>query len=337
MRSLYRLSYGSGVMNQYMLLLVFHVLYLICGIIFLTNTAVIIWKEKSPNHRYQGTALFLLGQLTSKLATNTKTMIFICTTLALAVFLFIAAPVLSEWSLGYLDNRSMYDVQIFSRYNNVYEKKYLPADNYENQQCTDKQLCTESLHDLRRCCSDGHLSDSSFTSAAAGCSKIQVSLFCTAQPGCRGKGHQPSGFQTVGGMVWLSYYPRSPDFMHCNILFSADCFCADFRLYRHCCFSYTDCSNGKHLSPFACLLFYQHMDTFQTFGQGIAVFLPLLREKDAAPTHCFPIFHKTSKEPSPDSPHPYSPLSPQQNAWQTGQGRYPPPEWTPGRLKYCQG
>lgn len=50
-------------------------------------------------------------------------MAIICITLVLAIFMFIAAPILTGWSSGYLDIRSMYDVQVYSMYNDVYEEK----------------------------------------------------------------------------------------------------------------------------------------------------------------------------------------------------------------------
>lgn len=58
-------------------------------------------------------------------------MTLICVTLVLAIFMFIAAPILVGWASGYLDIRSMYDVQISSRYNDVYDEENLPDDNYE--------------------------------------------------------------------------------------------------------------------------------------------------------------------------------------------------------------
>lgn len=58
-------------------------------------------------------------------------MILICITFVLSIFLFIAAPVLTEWSLGYLNIRSMYDIQISTRYNKVYDEADLPIDNFE--------------------------------------------------------------------------------------------------------------------------------------------------------------------------------------------------------------
>lgn len=45
--------------------------------------------------------------------------------------MFIAAPILTGWASGYLDMRSMYDVQVYSRYNDVYEEENLPQNSYE--------------------------------------------------------------------------------------------------------------------------------------------------------------------------------------------------------------
>ena len=75
--------------------------------------------------------MFFFGQVVSKLNTTSKTMTLISITLVLAIFMFIAAPVLVGWASGYLDIRSMYDVQISSRYNDVYSEENLPRNNYE--------------------------------------------------------------------------------------------------------------------------------------------------------------------------------------------------------------
>lgn len=58
-------------------------------------------------------------------------MTLICLTFVLAVFLFVAAPVLTGWATGYLKVRSLYDIQISTQYNKVYEAADLPKDNYE--------------------------------------------------------------------------------------------------------------------------------------------------------------------------------------------------------------
>ncbi len=126
----YYLALGSGMLNQYLQFVLIDLLFLVCGFIYLASGWIVAWKEKSPEHRYHEEALFFFGQITSKLNTTSKTMAVICMTLALAIFLFIATPVLTSWASGYLDVRAMYDVQVFSRYNNVYEEENLPKDDY---------------------------------------------------------------------------------------------------------------------------------------------------------------------------------------------------------------
>lgn len=128
--SRYYLSLGDGMLRQYLLFAFTDLLFFICALIYLTGNFMTAWKEKSPEHRYNGENLFFFGQIISKLNTACKTMTLICITLVISIFLFIAAPVLTGWASGYLDIRSMYDVQIFSRYNNVYEEKDLPKDQY---------------------------------------------------------------------------------------------------------------------------------------------------------------------------------------------------------------
>ncbi len=58
-------------------------------------------------------------------------MTLISVTLVLSMFLFLAAPILVGWASGYLEVRSLYDVQIFSSYRTVYEEDNLPHDDYE--------------------------------------------------------------------------------------------------------------------------------------------------------------------------------------------------------------
>ncbi|MED9968289.1 MAG: ABC transporter permease [Blautia sp.] len=127
----YYLPLGGGTLNQYLLFVLIDLLFFICAFIYLTSGLIVAWKEKSPEHRYYEEALFFFGQITSKLNTTSKTMSIVCITLVSAIFMFVAAPVLTGWASGYLDIRSMYDVQVYSEYNNVYEEKNLPQDNYE--------------------------------------------------------------------------------------------------------------------------------------------------------------------------------------------------------------
>lgn len=65
--SKYYLTLGAGTINQYLLFVVVDLLFLICGIIYLSSSAIVAWKSKSPAHRYQGNNLFFFGQIISKL------------------------------------------------------------------------------------------------------------------------------------------------------------------------------------------------------------------------------------------------------------------------------
>lgn len=127
----YYLPLGNGMLRQYLLYALVDLLFFIGALIYLASSFIVIWKEKSPEHRYKEENLFFLGQITSKLKTTSKTMTLICITLVLAIFLFIVAPILTGWASGFLDIRSMYDVQISSEYNDVYDEKELLQDNYE--------------------------------------------------------------------------------------------------------------------------------------------------------------------------------------------------------------
>ena len=127
----YYLPLGAGTINQYLLFVLVDLIFFICSLIYLASSFIAYWKEKSPEHRYNGENLFFFGQVLSKLNTTSKTMTLISITLVLAMFLFIAAPILTGWASGYLDIRSMYDVQIYTRYNDVYDEKNLPHDDYE--------------------------------------------------------------------------------------------------------------------------------------------------------------------------------------------------------------
>lgn len=127
----YMLAFGEGGVSQALTALLVHLLFLLCGVIWLASTLLVWRKERSAACRYQGTNLFFFGQMISKLRTTSKTMSLVSITLVLSIFLFMAAPVLVGWADGYLEARSMYDIQIYSRYNNVYHEANLPRDGYQ--------------------------------------------------------------------------------------------------------------------------------------------------------------------------------------------------------------
>ena len=128
LNSRYLLALGGGAINQYLLFVLVDLIFLICALLYLASSFLVAWKEGAPEHRYKGENLFFFGQIISKLSTTSKTMSLTCVTLVLAIFLFIAAPVLVGWASGYLDERSMYDVQVYSWYNDVYEEGDLPGN-----------------------------------------------------------------------------------------------------------------------------------------------------------------------------------------------------------------
>lgn len=127
----YFLGFDAPTQNQYLLFVVADILFIIAAAIYLSNAALLFWKESNIAHKYHHTNLFLFGQIFSKFSTNLKTMTVICVTLMLSVCLFVLAPILTGWSLGYLDSRSMYDIQISSRYHHIYKTEELPNTNYE--------------------------------------------------------------------------------------------------------------------------------------------------------------------------------------------------------------
>ncbi len=127
----YYLPLGSGIYKQYLLFVLLDLIFFIYAFHYLAASFLAAWKERSGEHRYRGDVLFFYGQMISGLRTTSKTMTVICMTLTLAIVMFVAAPVLTGWALGYLDSRSMYDVQVYSGYNQVYDEKDLPHDSYE--------------------------------------------------------------------------------------------------------------------------------------------------------------------------------------------------------------
>lgn len=126
----YYLPWGRGTINQYMMFMAGNLLFFICAVIYLSSYFLAARKEKAPEIRYKKENLFFFGQMISRLSTTYKTMTLISITLTAAICLFIAAPILVGWASGYLDSRSMYDIQIVSSYNDMMDEK-IPLDHYE--------------------------------------------------------------------------------------------------------------------------------------------------------------------------------------------------------------
>ena len=64
----YFLGFDAPTLNQYLLFGVADILFIISAVMYLSNAALLYWKESKVSRKYHNTSLFLFGQLSSKLA-----------------------------------------------------------------------------------------------------------------------------------------------------------------------------------------------------------------------------------------------------------------------------
>lgn len=100
---------------------------------------LVMIKNKSKSFKYQN--LFLLGQIISKLKTNSKMMAVLSCVFLCSLVLLGWLPTFTTQVDGYLKVRSVYDIQIFSAYTQVDHMNELPKtaidDSYLNRYLTD--------------------------------------------------------------------------------------------------------------------------------------------------------------------------------------------------------
>lgn len=94
-------------------------------------------KNKWTNFKYEGTNLFLIGSIVSKIKTAPILMATISMTFLGAMISFIITLVMAQWALGYLDMRVPYDIEIRNNYSkgfleqaNISDFKELPKLDY---------------------------------------------------------------------------------------------------------------------------------------------------------------------------------------------------------------
>lgn len=94
-------------------------------------------KNKWVNFKYEGTNLFLIGSIVSKVKTAPILMATISITFLGAMISFIMTLVMSQWAMGYLDMRVPYDIDIRNNYStnflaksNIDDIKVLPKLDY---------------------------------------------------------------------------------------------------------------------------------------------------------------------------------------------------------------
>lgn len=124
------LNFSNDVKNSYVLLTIVFILFFIFGLFYCISDGLSLLKEKSCKIKYKGENLFLLGQIGAKLRTNSKTMAILTCILMFSLIVLIVGPMMSDWSLGYLNKRAIFDVQIFSVYNNIETIENLPRTDY---------------------------------------------------------------------------------------------------------------------------------------------------------------------------------------------------------------
>lgn len=94
-------------------------------------------KDKWINYKYEGTNLFLIGSIVSKIKIAPILMATIAITFLGAMISFIITIVMAQWALGYLDMRVPYDIDIRNDYStsflketNINDVKELPKLDY---------------------------------------------------------------------------------------------------------------------------------------------------------------------------------------------------------------
>lgn len=124
--------------------LIFQVISLVSFIVatyllFYSIAYIIIFiKERCINFKYENTNLFLIGTIVSKIKTAPILMATICITFLGAAISFMLTLVMSQWSLGYLDYRVPFDIDVRNEYSyrfgentSLDDIKDIPKINYD--------------------------------------------------------------------------------------------------------------------------------------------------------------------------------------------------------------
>lgn len=124
--------------------LIFQVISLVSFIVatyllFYSIAYIIIFiKERCINFKYENTNLFLIGGIVSKIKTAPILMGTICITFLGAAISFMLTLVMSQWSIGYLDYRVPFDIDVRNEYSyrfgettSLKDIKDIPKINYD--------------------------------------------------------------------------------------------------------------------------------------------------------------------------------------------------------------
>ena len=99
--------------------------------LFYSISYILIYlKDKCINFKYEGTNLFLIGSIVSKIKTTPILMATISMTFLGAMISFIMTLAMAQWSLGYLDMRVPYDIDIRNDYSYNFGMEDIPKLDY---------------------------------------------------------------------------------------------------------------------------------------------------------------------------------------------------------------
>lgn len=126
----YLLPLDNDVRNAYLFIAGAYLIFIVFSFFHLVGGGIRALKKRSVTIRYKDDNLFLFGQILSKLNTTTKTTAIICITLAVSLVLLVLTPALTGWASGYLDTRSIFDIQVESQYNDIAVETDLPTTDY---------------------------------------------------------------------------------------------------------------------------------------------------------------------------------------------------------------
>ena len=99
--------------------------------LFYSISYILIYlKGKCINFKYEGTNLFLIGSIVSKIKTTPILMATISMTFLGAMISFIMTLAMAQWSLGYLDMRVPYDIDIRNDYSYNFDMEDIPKLDY---------------------------------------------------------------------------------------------------------------------------------------------------------------------------------------------------------------
>ena len=99
--------------------------------LFYSISYILIYlKGKCINFKYEGTNLFLIGSIVSKIKTASILMATIAMTFLGAMISFIMTLAMAQWSLGYLNMRVPYDIDIRNDYSYNFDIEDIPKLDY---------------------------------------------------------------------------------------------------------------------------------------------------------------------------------------------------------------